>query len=68
MLYEVITKEKGLKTVALTGQSGGYLKELSDEILRVSSTNVARIQEIHLLMGHIICENVERELFGHEIG
>ena len=61
-------KEKGLKTVALTGQSGGYLNELSDVILRVPSMNVARVQEVHLLMGHIICENVERELFDHEIG
>jgi len=61
-------KELGLKTVALTGQSGGFLNELCDVILRIPSLNVARIQEIHLLLGHIICENVERKLFGHEIG
>lgn len=58
-------KNKGLITVALTGESGGGLKKLSDLILQVPSTCVPRIQEIHLLAGHIICEKVEKELFGH---
>ncbi len=59
-------RNKGLVTVALTGQSGGALAGLSDFILKVPSTNVPRIQEIHLLIGHIICENVEQELFGND--
>lgn len=59
-------KEKGLKTVSLTGLSGGLLNEISDYILKVPSQNVPRIQEIHLLIGHIICEKVEQTLFGNE--
>ena len=59
-------KEKGLTTVSLTGLSGGLLNETSDYILKVPSQNVPRIQEIHLLIGHIICEKVEQTLFGDE--
>jgi len=59
-------KEKQIITVALTGDSGGLLNELSDYILKVPSVNVPRIQEIHLLIGHIICERVEQTLFGDE--
>ncbi len=59
-------REKGLVTVALTGKTGGALNEWSDFILKVPSTDVPRIQEVHLLIGHILCENVEQELFGNE--
>lgn len=59
-------KKLGLITIALTGKTGGKLSNLSDYTLKVPSTNVPRIQEIHLLIGHIICEKVEQELFGHE--
>ena len=58
-----MAKEKGLITVALTGKSGGDLSALSDYLLQVPSTNVPRIQEIHLLVGHILCEKVEQALF-----
>lgn len=58
-------REVGMKTIALSGESGGGLPELCDLIVKVPSKNVPRIQEIHLLIGHIICENVERELFGN---
>lgn len=58
--------EKGIVTVAMTGKSGGDLAEISDYILKVPSEIVPRIQEIHLLWGHIICENIETELFGRE--
>ena len=51
-------------TVALTGKSGGKLKALSEFLINVPSENVPRIQELHLLIGHIICEKVESELFG----
>lgn len=59
-------KEKGLTTVAFTGSSGGKLKDLADFIIKVPSDEVPRIQEIHLLIGHIICETVERELFADD--
>lgn len=57
-------KDLGLTTIALTGKTGGKLKNLSDLIIYVPSENVPRIQEAHLLIGHIICETVEKELFG----
>lgn len=61
----IAAKEKGLITVALTGKSGGLLNHSSDYILKIPSTEVPRIQEIHLLIGHIICEKVEQSLFGN---
>jgi D-sedoheptulose 7-phosphate isomerase len=59
--------EMGITTVAFTGNSGGKLKDFSDFIVKVPSEDVARIQEIHLLIGHIICETVEKELFANDI-
>lgn len=56
----------GIVTVALTGQSGGELAGISDYCFKIPSTNVPRIQEIHLLIGHILCGNVEQALFGNE--
>jgi len=61
-----VAKEKQLITVALTGETGGQLNDLSDFILKVPAVNVPRIQEIHLLIGHIICEKIEQSLFGDE--
>jgi len=55
--------ELGVLTVALTGETGGKLTSLADYIIKIPSTNVPRIQEIHLLIGHIICETVESTLF-----
>ena len=55
--------EKKALTVALTGQSGGEVAQHADILLSVPSTNVARIQESHILIGHIICEMVESTLF-----
>jgi D-sedoheptulose 7-phosphate isomerase len=57
-------KSKGLSTISFTGKTGGDLNDLSDIIIRISSDNVPRIQEMHLLIGHIICEKVEFALFG----
>jgi D-sedoheptulose 7-phosphate isomerase len=60
-------KEKGMITVAMTGSDGGQLKPLVDYCLCVASDRTARIQESHILIGHILCEIVEEELFndGH---
>jgi len=60
-----MARKKGLRTVAFTGKTGGKLNDWSDFIFRIPSEIVPRIQEIHLLIGHIICEKVERELFGN---
>lgn len=52
-------KQKGATVVALTGGSGGELKQIADITLIVNSSNTARIQECHILVGHIICEAVD---------
>jgi len=57
-------KAEGLVTVALTGSSGGRLKEGVDHCLRVPSDDTARVQEGHITAGHIMCELVENALFG----
>jgi D-sedoheptulose 7-phosphate isomerase len=56
-------REKGAITVGLTGQSGGGLGAAADYCIRIPSDNTARIQEKHILIGHLLCEIVERELF-----
>lgn len=59
-----VAKEKNLITVGMTGASGGKMKELSDYLLNVPSTDTPRIQESHIMLGHIFCEIVEQQLFG----
>lgn len=56
-------KEKGIYTIALTGESGGIMGEIADICLKVPSTDTPRIQESHITIGHIICEIVESSLF-----
>jgi D-sedoheptulose 7-phosphate isomerase len=56
-------KNKGMKTIALTGKTGGEMKNLADILINVPSTNTPRIQEAHITIGHIICEMVESNLF-----
>ena len=56
-------KSKGLITVGLTGQNGRQLKKLVDYCLCVPSGATPRIQEAHILLGHILCELIESELF-----
>lgn len=53
----------GLTVVALTGSGKSDLSQQCDHTIHVPSDNVARIQEAHILIGHIICEIVEKELF-----
>lgn len=58
-----VAKELGVKVVSLTGASGGKLKTLSDVLLNVPSEDTPRIQECHIMLGHIICELIEKEMF-----
>ena len=58
-----VAKEKEMITIGFTGETGGILKSLSDYLLNVPSTDTPRIQESHILLGHIICELVEAEYF-----
>jgi D-sedoheptulose 7-phosphate isomerase len=52
-----------LKTIGLAGKDGGSLARGVDVSIIVASTNVARVQECHITIGHILCELVETELF-----
>lgn len=56
-------RARGCKTVALLGRSGGEAKTLADLMFVAPHDDVARIQEIHLLLEHLICEYVEHVLF-----
>jgi D-sedoheptulose 7-phosphate isomerase len=57
-------KRKGMTSVGLTGQEGGQLRGLVDRCICVPSRETPRVQESHILIGHILCEIVETELFG----
>jgi D-sedoheptulose 7-phosphate isomerase len=52
----------GLTTIGLTGRDGGRLKALADSCLIVPSDNTARIQEAHILVGHILCDLAEQSV------
>lgn len=56
-------KAKGLITMGFTGITGGALKTVSDYLLNVPHTDTPRIQECHMLAGHIICQLVEEKFF-----
>lgn len=56
-------RTKGMTTIGFTGASGGKMKELSDLLINVPSTDTPRIQESHILLGHIICQLVEEQYF-----
>ena len=56
-------KGLGMITVGFTGKSGGEIKAISDFLINVPSTDTPRIQESHILIGHIICELIETSLF-----
>lgn len=54
----------GMTTIGLSGQAGGQLRACCDLLLNVPSSDTPRIQEAHILIGHIICQAVEQEMFG----
>ncbi len=56
-------KSLGLKTIGMTGAGGGVMKDVCDILITVKSKNTPRIQESHILIGHIMCELIEGELF-----
>lgn len=58
-------RRRQITSIGLTGGTGGRLKALADVVLRVSATDdTARIQEAHILIGHVLCDQVEKMLFG----
>ncbi len=56
-------REKGVITVGFTGEDGGKMKVLSDYLFNVPSKNTPRIQESHIMIGHIICQLSEEQYF-----
>lgn len=59
----VQAKKQGMTTIGFTGKTGGKMKEVCDLLIPIPSTDTPRIQECHILVGHIICELVEETLF-----
>jgi D-sedoheptulose 7-phosphate isomerase len=59
-----VARQKGMITIGLTGETGGKMKNSSNYLLNVPSTDTPRIQESHIMLGHIICELVEEQYFG----
>lgn len=57
-------RKQGLITIGFTGKNAGQIDEFCDVLIKIPSTDTPRIQEMHILLGHIICEIVEQELFG----
>jgi D-sedoheptulose 7-phosphate isomerase len=58
-----MARSKGLFTVGFSGETGGKMRGCVEVLFRVPSRNTPRIQETHLLLGHILCELVDRHLF-----
>ena len=58
-----ISKKNGAKVIALTGMDGGVIKKLADILLAVPSTDTPRIQEVHRIILHIICNIIDDHFF-----
>ena len=56
-------KKKEMVTIGFTGKSGGELRTLCDHLINIPSTDTPRIQESHIMIGHIICQLVEEKYF-----
>lgn len=62
LLAAKVGKAKGLRVIALTGKTGGALSDIC-ECIKVPSTSVPRIQECHILIGHVLCQIAEEGVF-----
>ena len=58
-----VAKEKEMVTIGFTGETGGLLKNFTDHLINIPSTDTPRIQECHIMLGHIICQLVEEQYF-----
>ncbi len=61
-------RRKGMFTVALTGKGGGRLAGACDQAIVVPSSRTSRIQEAHIIIGHMMCQYIEEELSGGSAG
>lgn len=66
LLAQKEAKERGMYIISFTGESGGKMKDMCDFLFNVPSNDTPRIQESHILIGHIICQLVEEQLFSKE--
>jgi len=62
----IVARQKGLITVGLTGKKSGQMDKYCDYCIKINSEETPRIQEAHILIGHIICSVVEEVIFGRE--
>jgi D-sedoheptulose 7-phosphate isomerase len=58
-----VAREKKIITVGFTGETGGKMKEVSNFLINVPSNDTPRIQESHIMIGHIVCQLVEENIF-----
>ncbi|MCC6279238.1 MAG: D-sedoheptulose 7-phosphate isomerase [Saprospiraceae bacterium] len=58
-----VAKQQGMTIIGMTGASGGKMRDLCTILLNVPSSDTPRIQESHILIGHIICQIIESEMF-----
>lgn len=56
-------RNEGIFTITLTGETGGKLAQVADMTIKIPSADTPRIQEVHMLLGHCICQLVEKKLF-----
>lgn len=61
-----VAKVLGCKVIALTGKTGGLMKEYADILINVPEEQTYRVQELHLPVYHYLCAQTERELFGEK--
>lgn len=66
LLAQEEAKKRGMIVISFTGETGGKMKEQADYLFNVPSNDTPRIQETHILIGHIICQLVEEDLFSTE--
>ena len=59
-----LARRMGVRTVALTGQGGGEMRDCADFCIAVPSHATNNIQEMHIAVGHLVCELVEQEMYG----
>lgn len=63
-----VAKKKNILSVALVGKDGGKMAKMADIALVVPSDSTPRIQESHILIGHILCDIIEKEIFADGVG
>ena len=63
LLAQIEAKQRGMHVISFTGETGGKMKDSCDYLFNVPSNDTPRIQESHILIGHIVCQLVEEQLF-----